>query len=184
MVDTTSSWETKNENDILIQSCTRMNAHKGVMQFQILSPSHLVQFLNTPEDTCIASPLYLCKKLDHDQSTGSRVMGRQGIQMYLVYGTLYCEHKIRISVSSTAFVRKIFGSINIWWTTPELWVEKHAKWSVHYRCQPTWQMRKRGDPNTLNMTHGATWSPAPWYFRENSLRGLSFCRTAEASLTT
>jgi hypothetical protein len=41
--------EVKNEYDILIQSC--MNAHKGVMQPQILSPSHLMQVLKDSQDS-------------------------------------------------------------------------------------------------------------------------------------
>jgi hypothetical protein len=39
----------KNESDILLQSC--MNAHKGVMQRQILLPSHLVQVLKDSQDS-------------------------------------------------------------------------------------------------------------------------------------
>jgi hypothetical protein len=41
--------EVKNEDDILIQSC--MNVHKGVMQPQILSPSHLIQILKDSPDS-------------------------------------------------------------------------------------------------------------------------------------
>jgi hypothetical protein len=41
--------EIKNEYDILIQSC--MNAHEGVMQRQILLPSHLVQVLKDSQDS-------------------------------------------------------------------------------------------------------------------------------------
>lgn len=84
-----------------------MNAYKGVMQLQILSPRHLVQFWNKPQTKRVASSLYLCNNFRHQ-------IGLQSVHRVSSYEMTWHTNVSCLRISKTArYEKKCIVSIEM-----------------------------------------------------------------------